>query len=66
VAGYTMVDTRLSFAWPHWVVTAFVDNVTNNIGITAYQDPVVFGNRYMAIVSQPRTTGLKLAYSFKD
>jgi len=66
VAGYTMVDTRLSFAWPHWVVTAFVDNVTNNIGITAYQDPVVFGNRYMAIVSQPRTTGLKIAYSFKD
>jgi outer membrane receptor protein involved in Fe transport len=66
VAGYTMVDTRLSFAWPHWVATAYVDNVTNNIGITAYQDPAVFGNRYMAIVSQPRTIGLKIAYTFKD
>jgi hypothetical protein len=29
-------------------------------------EPAVFGNRYMAIVSQPRTTGLKIAYSFKD
>jgi iron complex outermembrane receptor protein len=66
VAGYTMVDTRLSFAWPHWVVTAFVDNVTDNLGITAYQDPAIFGNRYMAIVSQPRTVGLKVAYSFKE
>jgi TonB dependent receptor len=66
VAGYTMVDTRLSFALPHWVLTAYVDNVTDILGITAYQDPAVFGNRYMAIVSQPRSVGLKLAYSFKD
>jgi hypothetical protein len=37
-----------------------------NLGITAYQDPAVFGNRYMAIVSQPRTIGLKIGYSFKE
>jgi iron complex outermembrane receptor protein len=66
VAGYTMLDTRLSFALPHWVVTVYVDNLADNIGITAYQDPAVFGNRYMAIVSQPRTIGLRIAYSFKE
>src|ERR1700674_1261434 len=60
VAGHTMLDTRLSFALPHWVVTAYVDNLADNIGITAYQDPAVFGNRYMAIVSQPRTIGLRI------
>ena len=65
VPGYTMVNTRLSFAWPHWTATAYVDNVTNILGITAYQDPAVFGNRYMAIVSQPRTYGLRIAYSLK-
>jgi iron complex outermembrane recepter protein len=64
VHGYTMMDTRLSFALPHWVVTGFIDNLTNNLGITAYQDPAVFGNRYMAIISQPRTIGLKVGYSF--
>jgi iron complex outermembrane receptor protein len=66
VGGYTMLDTRLSFAWPHWLVTAYVNNLTNNLGITAYQDPAVFGNRYMAIVSQPRTIGLRIGYSFKE
>jgi iron complex outermembrane receptor protein len=66
VGGYTMLNMRLSFALPHWVATAYLNNVTNNLGITAYQDPAVFGNRYMAIVSQPRTIGLKIGYSFKQ
>jgi outer membrane receptor protein involved in Fe transport len=66
VPGYTTVDTRLSFAWPHWVVTAYANNVTNNLGILAYQDPASYGNRYMAVVSQPRTIGLRASYSFKE
>jgi iron complex outermembrane recepter protein len=66
VGGYTLVDTRLSLAWPHWTLTAYANNLTNNLGITAYQDPAVFGNRYMAIISQPRTIGLRVAYSFKE
>ena len=66
VPGYTMVDTRLSFEIPHWVVSAYVNNVTNNLGITGYQDPAVFGNRYMAIVSQPRTVGITVGYSVKE
>jgi outer membrane receptor protein involved in Fe transport len=56
----------LSFAWPHWVVTAYANNITNNLGISAYQDPAVNGNRYMAIISQPRTIGLRVGYSFKQ
>jgi iron complex outermembrane recepter protein len=65
VPGYTMVDTRLSYERSNWTTTLFVNNVTNNLGITSYQDPAIFGNRAQAIVSQPRTVGLTLGYSFK-
>ena len=65
VAGYTMVDTRLSYTHTHWVGTLFVNNVTNNLGITSYNDPSIYGNRIQAVVSQPRTYGLTLGYSFK-
>lgn len=66
VPGYTMVDTRLSMAWPHWTAAVYVNNVTNNLGISAYQDPAIFGNRYMAIVSQPRTVGFTVGYRFRE
>jgi outer membrane receptor protein involved in Fe transport len=66
VAGYTLVDTRLSYIHSHWVGTLFVNNVTNNLGINSYTDPYIFGNRVQAVVSQPRTVGLTLGYSFKD
>ena len=66
VPGYTMVDTRLALSWPHWMTAVYVNNVTNTLGISAYQDPAVFGNRYMAIVSQPRTVGITVAYSYLE
>jgi outer membrane receptor protein involved in Fe transport len=66
VPGYTMVDTRLSFTRSHWITTLYVNNLTNNLGIMSYQDPAIFGNRAQATVSQPRTVGLTLSYSFKD
>jgi outer membrane receptor protein involved in Fe transport len=66
VPGYTIVDTRMSFAESHWTATVYVNNLTNNLGIVAYQDPVLFGNRYSAIVSQPRTVGFTIGYSFKE
>jgi outer membrane receptor protein involved in Fe transport len=65
VPGYTMVDTRLSFATSHWISTVYVNNLTNTLGITSLQDPAIFGNRAQAIVSQPRTVGLTVGYSFK-
>ena len=58
-----MVDTRLAFARSHWITTLYVNNVTDNLGITSYQDPAIFGNRAQAIVSQPRTVGLSVSYS---
>jgi iron complex outermembrane receptor protein len=64
VPGYTIVDTHVSMEWPHWTVMAYANNVTNNLGITAYQDPVISGNRYNAIVSQPLTIGGRISYSF--
>jgi iron complex outermembrane receptor protein len=66
VAGYTMVNLRASYAVSHWMATLFCDNVTNNLGIMAYSDPAIFGNRYQAVVSQPRTIGVKFGYSFKE
>jgi outer membrane receptor protein involved in Fe transport len=65
VAGYTIVNAHVSYEWPHWTVMAYANNLANNLGITAYQDPVVTGNRYMAIISQPRTIGGRISYSFK-
>ena len=66
VAGYTLVDTRLSFARSHWITSLYVNNLTNNLGITSYQDPAIFGNRFQAVVSQPRTFGITVGYSFKE
>jgi iron complex outermembrane receptor protein len=66
VPGYTTVDAHVSFVWPHWTLLAYANNVTNNLGISSYQDPAVFGNRYLAIISQPRTIGLRLGYSFRE
>jgi outer membrane receptor protein involved in Fe transport len=66
VPGYTMVDTRLSFTRAQWITTLYVNNLTDNLGITSYQDPAIFGNRAQAIVSQPRTVGLTVGYSFKE
>jgi outer membrane receptor protein involved in Fe transport len=65
VAGYTMVDTRLSYSVSHVMATFFVNNVTDNLGINSYSDQQIFGNRVQAVVSQPRTYGLTLGYSFK-
>ena len=65
-AGYTMVDTRLSFTRSHWIVTAYVDNLTNQLGINSYSDPTNYGANYQAVVSTPRTVGVTLGYSFKE
>jgi outer membrane receptor protein involved in Fe transport len=66
VPGYTMLDTRLSYAHSHWITSLYCNNLTNNLGITSYQDPAIFGNRAQAIVSQPRTVGLSVSYQFKE
>jgi iron complex outermembrane recepter protein len=66
VAGYTMVGVRASFARSHWLSTIYVDNLTNQLGINSYTDPIQWGKYYQALVSTPRTIGLKIAYSFKE
>jgi outer membrane receptor protein involved in Fe transport len=66
VAGFTMLNTRLSFARAHWLMSLYVNNLTNILGITSYSDPAIYGNRDEAIVSQPRTVGFTVAYSFKE
>ncbi len=64
--GYTMLDARASYAISHWLGTVYVDNITNQLGISSYSDPANYGANYQAIVSRPRTVGFTLAYSFKE
>ncbi len=66
VPGFTMVDTRLSYSLPHLTTTVYVNNLTNNLGVTSIQDPALFGNRAQSIVSQPRTVGVTVAYKFRE
>lgn len=66
VGGYTTVDTRLSFTRSHWVGTAYVNNLTNQLGINSYSDPFNYGTNYQAVVSTPRTVGVTIGYSFKE
>jgi iron complex outermembrane receptor protein len=65
VAGYTMVGARTSYTRSHWTTTLYVDNLTNQLGINSYTDPVQWGKYYQALVSRPRTIGLTIAYSVK-
>jgi len=66
VGGYTMLDTRLTYNRSHWLATLYVHNLTNTLGINAYADPAIYGNRAEAVVSQPRTVGVTFGYSFKE
>jgi iron complex outermembrane recepter protein len=66
VPGYTMVDSRVTFTRTHWLASLYVNNITNNLGINSYTDPAIFGNRFQAVVSQPRTVGVTVGYSFKE
>ena len=66
VSGYTMLDTRVRFKLSHWTATAYVNNLTNTLGIQSYSDPGIYGNRSQAVVSTPRTIGISLGYSFKE
>lgn len=65
VPGFTMLDSRITYLHDHWMAAFYVDNVTNNLGILSYSDPAIYGYRAQAIVSQPRTFGLTLGYSFR-
>jgi iron complex outermembrane receptor protein len=66
VAGYTIGNARTSFTRANWIGTLYVDNFTNALGVSSYTDPAGYGNRYSAIVSQPRTIGFTIGYSFKN
>lgn len=79
VAGYTLWNFRTSYQLSHWTGSLFVNNLADARAITSYTDPANYGgatttygipaannaNRYSALVSQPRTYGFSVAYSFK-
>ena len=63
--GYTMVNGLITYTQSNWLGTVYVNNIANVLGINAYTDPTFYGNRYQAVVSQPRTVGVRFGYSFK-
>jgi iron complex outermembrane receptor protein len=65
VASYTTVGTRMTYSQSHWQSTIYVNNLTNQIGINSYTDPIQWGRNYQALVSTPRTIGITIGYSFK-
>jgi iron complex outermembrane receptor protein len=66
VPGYTLVGARIGYSLPHWITTLYVDNLTNQVGVNSYTDPVQWGKNYQALVSRPRTVGLTVSYSFRE
>jgi iron complex outermembrane receptor protein len=65
-SGYTILNARTSFTVSHWRTTVYVNNITDSLGISSYNDPGTYGARYSAIVSQPRTVGITIGYSFRE
>ena len=63
VPGYTTVGARAAYLISHWTTTLYVDNLTNQIGVNSYTDPVQWGKYYQALVSRPRTFGFTVSYS---
>ena len=63
VPGYTTVGARAAYSISHWTTTLYVDNLTNQIGVNSYTDPVQWGKYYQALVSRPRTFGFTVSYS---
>jgi iron complex outermembrane receptor protein len=63
VPGYTTVGARAAYLISHWTTTLYVDNLTNQIGVNSYTDPVQWGKYYQALVSRPRTYGFTVSYS---
>jgi outer membrane receptor protein involved in Fe transport len=61
-----MLNTRLSYARSHWLTSVYVNNLTNNLGVSSIQDPALFGNRAQSVISQPRTAGFTVTYRFKE
>jgi outer membrane receptor protein involved in Fe transport len=66
VGGYTTVDTRLTWEVSHWMLAAYCNNLTDNLGITSYSDPFNYQSFYQAVVSTPRTVGVTATYRFRD
>ncbi|MGB6309247.1 MAG: hypothetical protein WBF89_15785 [Steroidobacteraceae bacterium] len=58
-----MAGTRMSYTLSHWQTTLYVDNLTNQLGVNSYTDPIQWGKYYQALVSRPRTVGLTVSYS---
>jgi len=65
VPGYTMLGARIGYQLPHWTLTLWGENLTDEIGVNSFTDPVQWGKYYQALVSRPRTIGFTVGYEFR-
>jgi outer membrane receptor protein involved in Fe transport len=65
VSAYTLVGLRATYTQAHWFTSLYVDNLTNQVGVNSYTDPIQWGANYQALVSRPRTVGLRFGYSVR-
>ena len=47
------------------MLTVYCNNLFNVLGVNAQTDSYFYGNRTTDVISQPRTLGLTVGYSFK-
>ena len=64
VPGFQMWDLYLEVLQGNMSARIFVDNIANTLGITARSNPAEQGPNAPFYISQPRTAGLSLTYSF--
>ena len=63
------ITTEHEFGHQYWygmVATNEFQEAWLDEGINSYTDPAIYGNRFQAVVSQPRTVGVTVGYSFKE
>jgi len=65
VPGYTLLGARVNYSQAHWSATLYGYNLTNQLGVNSYTDPIQWGTNYQALVSRPRTVGFTLGYWFQ-
>lgn len=65
--GYTMLDARAGVdLGSSWGLEAYLDNITNAQGISAFSYTKVFlPHNYAYLVARPRTVGINVRYTFK-
>ena len=59
-------DASAALSADRWTVSAYIDNIGDERGIVARLSPQNYGPRSLGVISNPRTFGVNVRYSFGD